>query len=68
MTEPKRYDMKWEYPGIVKVESEFGQWVTYSSYQDLLKQFDKLEEAGLGYWLMDEFVLIKEVNCDTSSY
>ena len=60
MNDTKRYDMKWEYPEIIEVESELGQWVTYSTYNNLLKQFDKLEEAGLGYWMMDEFILIEE--------
>lgn len=65
MIDPKRYDMKICYADydstvVKQSEQEFGQWVTYSAYQELLKQFDKLEEAGLGYWCMDEFVLVKE--------
>lgn len=64
MNDLKRYNMKINYdydsPPVKQVEEEFGQWVTYTPCQELLKQFDKLEEAGLGYWLMDEFVLIKD--------
>ena len=61
---PKRYDMKAEYADydqivVKQLESEFGQWVTYSSYEELLNQFDRLEKDGLGYWIMDEFILIE---------
>lgn len=64
--EPKRYDFQisyydWDVPCLKKIESEFGKWVTYSTYDNLLKQFDRLEEAGIGYWVGDEFILSRGI-------
>ena len=49
-TFPKRYDFEiyHDCPLIRKVESEFGQYVSYSAYGNLLKAIDSLEERGLG--------------------
>ena len=67
MNEPKRYDFTiyhedYDCPVVKRVESELGQFVTYSAYEELLKQFDKLEEVGVGYWLGDEFYLVEKSN------
>lgn len=49
----KRYDFKVAYDGwrdmyVKPVEEEFGQYVSYSAYENLLKAIDSLEERGLG--------------------
>lgn len=64
-TFPKRYDFKihyedWDSPGVKRVESESGRYVSYSAYENLLKAIDSLEERGLGYWQGDEFVVYEE--------
>ena len=41
----------------MQIEYEFGQYVSYSAYENLLKAIDSLEERGLGYWQGDEFVV-----------
>lgn len=61
-TFPKRYDFKVAYDGwrdtyVKPIEEEFGQYVSYSAYENLLKAIDSLEERGLGYWQGDEFVV-----------
>lgn len=62
---PKRYDFKVAYDGwrdtyVKPIEEEFGQYVPYSAYENLLKAIDSLEERGLGYWQGDEFVVYEE--------
>lgn len=52
-TSPKRYDFKVGYDGwrdtyVKPIEEEFGQYVSYSSYENLLKAIDSLEERRLG--------------------
>lgn len=61
-TFPKRYDFKatsdvWGNAFVQPIEEEFGQYVSYSAYENLLKAIDSLEERGLGYWQGDEFVV-----------
>lgn len=65
MNNPKRYNFKaesdaWGNAFVIRVDEEFGQFVTYSAYENLLKAIDSLEERGLGYWLGDEFVVYKQ--------
>lgn len=53
MNNPKRYNFKaesdvWGNASVVRIEEEFGQFVTYSTYENLLKAIDSLEERGLG--------------------
>ena len=65
MNKPKRYNFKaesdvWGNASVIRVEDEFGQFVTYSAYENLLKAIDSLEERGLGYWLGDEFIVYEE--------
>lgn len=67
MNNPKRYDFKVAYDGwrdtyVKPIEEEFGQYVSYSAYENLLKAIDSLEERGLGYWQGDEFVFYEEEN------
>jgi len=62
MNNPKRYNFKaqseeWGNASVIRVEEEFGQYVSYSAYENLLKAIDSLEERGLGYWQGDEFVV-----------
>lgn len=62
MNNPERYNFKaesdvWGNASVIRVEEEYGQFVTYSAYENLLKAIDSLEERGLGYWLGDEFVV-----------
>lgn len=62
---PKRYDLKassdvWGNTFVQPIEEEFGQFVSYSAYENLLKAIDSLEELGLGYWLGDEFVVYED--------
>lgn len=52
-TFPKRYDFKatsdvWGNAIVQPIEEEFGQYVSYSAYENLLKAIDSLEERGLG--------------------
>lgn len=65
MNDPKRYNFKaesdtWGNASVIRVEEEYGQYVSYSSYENLLKAIDSLEEHGLGYWLGDEFIVYKK--------
>lgn len=65
MNNPKRYNFKaesdvWGNTSVIRIEEEFGQFVTYSAYENLLKAIDSLEERGLGYWLGDEFIVYKK--------
>lgn len=69
MNNPKRYNFKaqsedWGNASVIRVEEEFGQYVSYSAYENLLKAIDSLEERGLGYWLGDEFVVYKTQDDD----
>lgn len=62
MHNPKRYNFKaqseeWGNASVTHIEEEFGQFVTYSAYENLLKAIDSLEERGLGYWQGDEFIV-----------
>ena len=66
---PKRYNFKaeseeWGNASVIRVEEEFGQFVTYSAYENLLKAIDSLEERGLGYWQGDEFVVYEAQDDD----
>ena len=68
-TFPKRYDFKVAYDGwrdtyVKPIEDEFGQYVSYSDYENLLKAIDSLEERGLGYWQGDEFVVYEAQDDD----
>lgn len=52
-TFPKRYDFKatsdvWGSAFVQTIEEEYGQYVSYSAYENLLKAIDSLEERGLG--------------------
>ena len=65
MNNPKCYNFKaqseeWGNASVIRIEEEFGQYVSYSAYENLLKAIDSLEELGLGYWLGDEFVVYRE--------
>ena len=69
MNNPKRYNFKaesdvWGNASVIRVEEEFGQFVSYSAYENLLKAIDSLEERGLGYWLGDEFVVYEAQDDD----
>lgn len=62
---PKRYEFYikyygWDVPYLKKIEQEFGQYVSYSAYENLLKAIDSLEERGLGYWQGDEFFVYED--------
>lgn len=65
MNNPKRYNFKaesdvWGNASVIRVEDEFGQYVSYLAYENLLKAIDSLEELGLGYWQGDEFIVYGE--------
>ena len=69
MNTPKRYTFKaeseaWGNASVIRVEEEFGRYVSYSAYESLLKAIDSLEEDGLGYWLGDEFVVYETQDDD----
>lgn len=69
MNNPKRYNFKaqyedWGNASVMRVEDEFGQYVSYSAYENLLKAIDSLDECALGYWLGDEFVLYEAQDDD----
>jgi hypothetical protein len=69
MNNPKRYNFKaesdvWGNTSAIRIEEEFGQFVTYSAYENLLKAIDGLEERGLGYWLGDEFIVYEAQDDD----
>lgn len=69
MNDPKRYDFTvyhedYDCPVVKKIESEFGQYVSYSAYENLLKAIDNLEERGLGYWIGDEFIVYEAQDDD----
>ena len=69
MNNPKRYNFKaqseeWGNASVIRVEEEFGQYVSYSAYENLLKAIDSLEELGLGYWQGDEFVVYETQDGD----
>ena len=37
----------WGNTSVIRIEEEFGQFVIYSAYENLLKAIDSLEERGL---------------------